>query len=77
MDEEREPIDWTRIIIHGFFGVIVGGFLGLLAWAHFEFAAPLVFLVPLGAGIAALFGGWLGDEFWEWLVRIFRWCWWW
>ena len=73
MAEDREPIDWTRVVIHGFLGVIIGGVIGLLVWAQFEFTAPLVFLVPLCAGLAGLFGGWLGDEFWEWLGRIAKW----
>ena len=69
----EQAIEWDRVIVHGIFGFVVGGVLGLtLGW----FLLTDVWWVPavvLGL-IVGIVSAVCGDRFWEsgWL-SIFHW----
>ena len=65
------PIDWFRVVFHGLFGAITGGFVGALIALRFLYlwlpdGSPMPFIIG-GAVIGGLAGAVFGHGFWDWL----------
>jgi hypothetical protein len=84
MADDRQPIDWARVVIHGLFGLFLGGLVGFVALFrtgiflyHSDWGFALVLVSALGVGLA---GAYWGDAFWdrvvEWWDDHGHWFWW-
>jgi hypothetical protein len=80
MADDREPIDWYRVVIHGLFGLILGGLVGLGLWAELDFRDWGIVLLPVPAVVMGVAGALWGDDFWEGAMEWWRnhghWFWW-